>query len=294
MDATKTLLDELNSLREEVHNLRNENITLYNELTRQNKTLCEQILSLREQNAELCNALNKQHLTMSDELLTLFGGKSAVTQTLRIYLRELAGMQTAQFIVDKMPTVKAFENKSADCFVVAEEYLRYVLSQVNAGADDLFLEFGVFGGRSITLSAWAMPDKIIYGFDSFEGLPENFRYDWAKGSFDMRGVEPIVPDNVRLIKGWFNETLPQFVKAHPQKCAYIHVDCDLYSSTKTIFDNLKHQIGAGTIIAFDEYFNYPGWQEYEYKVFMEFVEENDIDFEYIARTDYEQAAVRIK
>lgn len=160
--------------------------------------------------------------------------------------------------------------------------------------EHLFLEFGVFGGRSITLSAWTLPDKIIYGFDSFEGLPENFRYDWAKGSFDMRGIEPIVPDNVRLIKGWFNETLPPFVKNHPQKCAYIHVDCDLYSSTKTIFDNLKNQIGAGTIIAFDEYFNYPGWQEYEYKAFMEFVAENDIDFEYIARTDYEQAAVRIK
>lgn len=294
MDTTKTLLDELNFLREEVGTLRNENITLYNELTQQNKTLCEQILSLREQNSELYNALSKQHIAMNQEFLGIAGGKNSVAQSLRIHLRQLAGMQTAQFIVDKMPTVKTFENKSDESFIVAEEYLRYVLSQVEAGADDLFLEFGVFGGRSITLSAWTLPDKIFYGFDSFEGLPENFRYDWAKGSFDMRGVEPIVPENVRLIKGWFNETLPPFVKNHPQKCAYIHVDCDLYSSTKTIFDNLKNQIGAGTIIAFDEYFNYPGWQEYEYKAFMEFVAENDIDFEYIARTDYEQAAVRIK
>ena len=110
----------------------------------------------------------------------------------------------------------------------------------------------------------------------------------------MNGNAPQVNENVRLVKGWFNETLPAFVKEHAEPCAFIHVDCDLYSSTKTIFDNLKNQIVSGTVIAFDEYFNYPGWQEGEYKAFMEYVEENNIEFEYIARTDYEQVAVRIK
>lgn len=110
----------------------------------------------------------------------------------------------------------------------------------------------------------------------------------------MNGNAPQVNENVRLVKGRFNETLPEFVKEHTEPCAFIHVDCDLYSSTKTIFDNLKNQIVSGTVIAFDEYFNYPGWQEGEYKAFMEYVEENNIEFEYIARTDYEQVAVRIK
>ena len=143
-----------------------------------------------------------------------------------------------------------------------------------------------------------MPDKIIYGFDSFEGLPEDWRYDprldLLKGAFNMKGILPQINPNVRLIKGWFNETLPEFVKAHPEACTFIHVDCDLYSSTKTIFDNLKNQIVSGTVIAFDEYFNYPGWQQGEYKAFMELVEENNFEFDYVARTEHEQVAVKIR
>ncbi|MBR7024663.1 MAG: class I SAM-dependent methyltransferase [Selenomonadaceae bacterium] len=162
----------------------------------------------------------------------------------------------------------------------------------------IYLEFGVYKGETVNLIAAAVPDKIVYGFDSFEGLPEDWRYDLRfnlqKGAFNLNGNAPQVNENVRLVKGRFNETLPEFVKEHTEPCAFIHVDCDLYSSTKTIFDNLKNQIVSGTVIAFDEYFNYPGWQEGEYKAFMEYVEENNIEFEYIARTDYEQVAVRIK
>lgn len=110
----------------------------------------------------------------------------------------------------------------------------------------------------------------------------------------MNGNLPQVNKNVRLVKGWFNETLPAFIKEHSEPCAFIHVDCDLYSSTKTIFDNLKNQICTGTVIAFDEYFNYPGWQEGEYKAFMEFIAWSGLEFEYIARTDAAQVAVKIK
>ena len=156
------------------------------------------------------------------------------------------------------------------------------------------MEFGVYKGNSINFISATMPDKIFYGFDSFEGLPENWRTGFDKAAFDKNGDLPRVNDNVRLIKGWFNETLPDFVKAHSEPCAFIHVDCDLYSSTKTIFDNLKNQIVSGTVIAFDEYFNYPGWQQGEYKAFMEFVAEKNFDFEYIARTEHEQVAVKIK
>lgn len=72
----------------------------------------------------------------------------------------------------------------------------------------------------------------------------------------------------------------------------MHIDCDLYNSTKTIFDNLAPRIKSGTIIVFDEYFNYPNWQQHEYKAFQEFVEDNNIKYEYIA-IGYGQAAVKI-
>lgn len=286
--------NEIQTLRREVDVLRDENIALYNELTKQNKTLCEEIISLREQVAELYKTLAKQNSALDSKLSGIANGSFDAVQNLQRHLIDLAGRQTAEFIAQNMLEVKTFANRAEDGLIVAEDYLKYVLSQTTDSGGDLFLEFGVFGGRSIALSAWAMPDKIFYGFDSFEGLPEKFTSKWDKGSFTLRGITPIVPDNVRLIKGWFNETLPAFVKNHPQKCAFIHVDCDLYSSTKTIFDTLKNQIGTGTVIAFDEYFDYPGWQKYEYKAFMEFIAETGLEFEYIARTDYQQAAVRIK
>ena len=156
------------------------------------------------------------------------------------------------------------------------------------------MEFGVYEGKTINIISSTVPDKIVYGFDSFEGLPEDWRTGFDKATFDRNGKMPQVNSNVRLVKGWFNETLPAFVKEHTEPCAFIHVDCDLYSSTKTIFDNLKDQIVSGTVIAFDEYFNYPGWQEGEYKAFMELVVEKGFEFEYIARTDIEQVAVKIK
>lgn len=39
--------------------------------------------------------------------------------------------------------------------------------------------------------------------------------------------------------------------------AFVYVDCDLYSSTKVIFENIYYRINEDTIIVFDEYYNYP-------------------------------------
>ena len=75
---------------------------------------------------------------------------------------------------------------------------------------------------------------------------------------------------------------------------FIHIDCDLYSSTKTIFDLLKERIKPGCVLVFDEYFNHPSWEEDEYKAFMEFIAETGLKYEYIGYNRlHEQAAVRI-
>ena len=271
-----TTENEIQTLRRELDSLRNENIALHNELVKQNKILFEQIVSVGRELANQQSVLNN--------LIHFYGGAN-IHDHLNKYLNRLAGMETAKFIVDQMPKVISFSDIG--------KYLRHVLAQTENRAG-LFMEFGVYKGNTINLISATVPDKIVYGFDSFEGLPEDWRYDLRKGGFDVNGNLPQVNSNVRLVKGWFNETLPAFVKAHPEPCAFIHVDCDLYSSTKTIFDNLRSQIVSGTVIAFDEYFNYPGWQEGEYKAFMEFIAENNLEFEYISRTDWAQVAVKIK
>ncbi len=132
----------------------------------------------------------------------------------------------------------------------------------------LILEFGVASGRTISHIANQLTSNI-YGFDSFEGLPESWRSGFEKGSF--AGGIPSVPPNVQLIKGWFKDTLPGFLADHTEQVSLLHVDCDIYSSTKTILDLLAPRLHAGSVIVFDEYWNYPGWRQNEHKAFLEFL-----------------------
>ena len=84
------------------------------------------------------------------------------------------------------------------------------------------------------------------------------------------------------------------MKQHRGPISLLHVDCDLYSSTKTIFDRLNDWIVPGTIIVFDEYFNYSGWELHEFKAFQEFREANRLSYEYIGLAPTgQQVAVRI-
>lgn len=146
----------------------------------------------------------------------------------------------------------------------------------------LWLEFGVASGRTINYISKFTNDKV-YGFDSFEGLPEKWREGFDKGTFDRKGNFPIVNDNVVLIKGWFNKTLDNFLKEHPQKISFLHIDCDLYSSTKYILDTLKNYLDKDCIIIFDELVNYPGFdgETGELRAFCEFVNENNVNYEWI-------------
>lgn len=136
------------------------------------------------------------------------------------------------------------------------------------------LEFGVYVGTSINLIAQHRPQVPIYGFDSFEGLPDAWIPGFPKGYFNMDGKLPPVAPNVVLVKGWFDETLPPFVQQHPEPVSYLHIDCDMYESTKTVFQNLAPRIVPGTVIVFDELVNYPGYQDHELKAFYEFLVEN--------------------
>jgi Rps23 Pro-64 3,4-dihydroxylase Tpa1-like proline 4-hydroxylase len=148
--------------------------------------------------------------------------------------------------------------------------------------DTLWLEFGTASGNTINYIS-TFTNETVYGFDSFEGLPEKWRDGFDKGAFTRKGVLPEVNNNVELVKGWFDETLPNFIKMHDKKVSFIHMDADLYSSTKCIFDNLKNYIDDECVIVFDELVNYPGFdgETGELKAFSEFITENKVDYEWI-------------
>jgi hypothetical protein len=148
--------------------------------------------------------------------------------------------------------------------------------------DTLWLEFGVASGRTINYISQFTKDKV-YGFDSFEGLPETWRDGFEKGAFSRNGELPQVNSNVELIKGWFSETLPDFIKAHNKKVSFLHLDADLYSSTKYVLNTLKDYIDKDCIVVFDELVNYPGFDgdTGELKAFYEFITENKVLYTWI-------------
>lgn len=165
-----------------------------------------------------------------------------------------------------------------------------------APAEGLFAEFGVWRGSTINkIAEWVGDRATVHGFDSFEGLPEDWHGEYRKGSFHMEGGLPHVRANVKLHPGWFDATVPRFAAEHPgTPIAFLHVDCDLYSSTKTIFNGLGERLRPGSVIVFDEYFNYPGWREHEYKAFQELVAARSLSYRYVAYNTHEwNATVQI-
>lgn len=139
------------------------------------------------------------------------------------------------------------------------------------GQQVLYLEFGVFEGASMKYWSDALehPEAVLRGFDSFEGLPEDWGFGFEKGRFDLGGSPPVLADDrVEFIKGWFEETLPGFV-VPPHEVLVIAMDADLYSSTIYVLHQLEKTIGPGTYIYFDDMSR----PDHEPRAFEEFIQE---------------------
>jgi len=122
-----------------------------------------------------------------------------------------------------------------------------------------YLEFGVFKGDTIRM--WSQlnthPESRFVGFDSFEGLPEDWNPTAKAGLFDVGGIVPQISDSrVSFQKGWFNDTLKPFLaKFEPRSRLVIHNDSDLYSSSLYLLTQLDPIAVPGTVIIFDEIYS---------------------------------------
>lgn len=211
-----------------------------------------------------------------------------ISRDIRSHRQQLASIQTAEYVNRHMPYCQSFASK--------EDLLRFAAGHVTPDLKGgLHLECGVHTGGSINLLATLFTPKTVYGFDSFEGLQEDWQDGVPKGTFKLNGL-PKVKSNVELVKGYFEDTLPPFLSSHPGPVCFLHVDSDLYSSAATIFNHLEgaSRLVPGTVIVFDEYFNYPAWEDGEYRAFQEFIERSGLGYKYISyvRTS-EQVAVQL-
>ena len=158
---------------------------------------------------------------------------------------------------------------NAEFFSCYLDHVKQMASRAAELGEGLFLEFGVASGT--TIRAIATTGRKIIGFDSFAGLPQDWREGAKAGAFAAN--VPEVPANVRLKIGLIENTLPAFLAENPETIRFLHIDTDLYAPAKFILTACKPRIRRA-IIVFDEFFNYPGWEDHEYKAFTEFIRDN--------------------
>ena len=157
-------------------------------------------------------------------------------------------------------------------FQSRHDLYRYLNNQIAANGPIDYLEFGVYQGDAIKY--WTdlnrHPDSRFYGFDTFEGLPEDWRFFACiipRGTWDTGGKPPEMQDTrVTFIKGVFQQTLPVFLKTYvPRNRLVINCDADLYTSTLYLLSTLNHLLSPGQIVIFDEFSTV-----YEFKAFRDF------------------------
>jgi predicted O-methyltransferase YrrM len=175
------------------------------------------------------------------------------------------------------------------------EHLEQALSNLQPGH---VLEFGVGNGRSLR---WILLSVLetdrVFGFDSFEGLPEDWQLSetkiYPKGSFK---VEQPTDINTNLYVGIFENTIPTWKKEHPGGISFIHIDSDLYSSCNTILTQLNDRIVPGTVLCFDDIYStevYDFWQDGEYRAFTEWKNRFGRETYELGRGDTGEASFRV-
>ena len=181
-----------------------------------------------------------------------------------------------------------------------QKAIRFVNYELIEG--DVF-EFGLYTGRSLALLQIANEEYLkksihkinfsrdFIGFDSFKGMFKTNHPRWEDGSFStnhswhptIKIGEAVTKGKVInffktlnlkppiIIEGSFEKSVKEFLKKYSRKAAIIHIDCDTYENTKLILENIRGILQEGTVIMFDDWFNYKGNSKYgEARAFNEF------------------------
>ena len=239
--------------------------------------------------------------TRNDDIFKQYANKSQESME-KFLTKNNQVMENIWFdrLEDQLKTVTVYDNPRARKRMWEEMVVNNTIDK------GIILEFGVGDlAGSIEWFPKYYPNVPVYGFDSFEGLPEAWdlgAHVIPKGHFSTNGVVPKSEfKEISFVKGLFNDTLPEFLTTHKdEKIKIIHLDADLYSSTKYVLDQIYDHLSIGTIILFDELTHFPEHPEYvhnrqhEYKAFKEFCEKYPkFDFEVLGRTTICQVAMKV-
>ena len=179
-------------------------------------------------------------------------------------------------------------------FLHRKDYKKFIIEKAKENDplnQKFYLEFGVYKGGSINFFSKYV--NTIYGFDSFEGLRE----DWIgngklKGKYNLNKNLPILNKNVTPVIGWVQDTLGPFLDKHKPEINFVHLDMDTYESTKFVLKKIKSYLTKNCCIAFDELYNYEGWKEGEYKALKETFNDNEYKYVCFCR-DGQQVMIQV-
>lgn len=196
---------------------------------------------------------------------------------------KLATETTAAYINKNMYSVRMFTSPTSTARNDIEGrngLLDHAVRSVASSGS--FLQCGVRRGRTINFLANVISkDQIIHGFDSFEALPDERSFGRGKRELPLGGEIPRVLQNVRLHKGWPDLTLSPFFQEHPEPIAFLYLDADGDQMARRILAIAKSKFVPGTVIVFEEYFNFPGWEQFVFKAFQECIADTQLQYEYI-------------
>jgi O-methyltransferase len=180
------------------------------------------------------------------------------------------GFPFAETLNNNAAFVALRRNRFSDCPEFAERIDLYRhIAAITEGPID-YLEFGVWKGEAT--DAWRKlnthPDSRFVGFDTFEGLPEDWEADHPKGTFSTGGAVPRIDDDrVSFVKGLFQDTLREYLVTTPfRNRLVVNVDCDLYSATLFVLGTLDKFFEGGTVIIFDDFYS----MNHETKAFIDY------------------------
>lgn len=187
-------------------------------------------------------------------------------------------------------------------------YAEHLLEeQQKNGITGDIVEFGIFEGRWIEqfyqITQKLGMSRTIYGFDSFEGLPDVSTKDdlgcWVEGDYksDFDSVSASLKTserpNIHLVKGWFSQSLPRPEIQAIQKIAYARIDCDLYGPSVECLDWLRSRLVDGALLVFDDWTYRP--HKGETKAFFEWQRsvKTSLKFEFLAYNNLGQFYIKV-
>ena len=226
-----------------------------------------------------------------------------IKNILKIIIYE--GIPAARRTSPKKPYERFLEDELEDCYNHFKKYFNdavflekialreFALRRAikNHKTDYYYLEFGVWVGTSINFFSKILKDKKIYGFDSFEGLKE----DWLGqsdtiGKFNLNKKLPKLNNNCVPIVGLVQNSLPKFITENKNlKINFVHMDLDTYPSTKFVLSEIKPYLADNAVILFDELYNLTGWKVGEYKALTEVFNENEYKYLAFSKRKYNVA-----